>query len=210
MPAPMQLKFKMPEQRQQMAAPCYSPTAMLFHWSIATLVLFEFGSALSFSRFDPGHIGYFRAAYGLHMSAGVALLAVSLSSSVWMLLHARPPLPHDMHPAMRRLAKIVLCLLRVFILVVPLMGWAILSVRNAHVRILGELHWPNLSYLSHMTYEQRVSFNDFLLELHAKLSYLGMSLVALHIAASLYHHFYRCDEVLVRMLPGIKTRSTSR
>jgi cytochrome b561 len=206
----MQFQFKMPEQRRQMAAFRYSRTAMLFHWSIATLVLFEFGSALSFSRFDPGHIGYFRAAYGLHMSAGMALLALSLSSSVWRLSHTCPPLPHDVHRAMRSLAKIVLSLLRVFILVVPLIGWAILSARNAHVRILGNLHWPNITYFSHMTYEHRFSFNDFLLELHAKLSYLGMSLVALHVAASLYHHFYRGDEVLLRMLPRIKTRTTYR
>jgi cytochrome b561 len=61
-----------------------------------------------------------------------------------------------------------------------------------------------------MTHEQRVSFNDVLLPIHSTLSYIGISLVGLHVAASLYHHFWRGDEVLARMLPGTRTRITNR
>lgn len=183
---------------------------MLFHWSIAALILVEFAFALSFSRFNPGDAWYFRAAYRMHMLAGMALLALSVSSVVWRVLHTYPPLPRGMHAVTRVLAKLAHALLYFFIVAVPVTGWAILSVRNAPAGIFGKLNWPNIGYLAHMTYAQRVRFNDLLLPIHATLSYIGISLVGLHVAASLYHHFWRRDEVLVRMLPGMRTRITFR
>jgi cytochrome b561 len=190
--------------------PRYSRAAMLFHWAIATLVLLEFACAQSFSRFNPGDTWYFRAAYRMHMSAGMALLALSAAGVLWRLSHTYPLLPGDMHRAIHVLAKIAHCLLYVFIVAVPLTGWAILSVRNAPAAILGTLNWPNIAYLAHMTHERRVGLNDFLFPIHAKLSYVGIALVGLHVAASLYHHFVRGDEVLMRMLPRMRTRFTSR
>jgi cytochrome b561 len=186
--------------------PRCSRTAMLLHWSIAALILVEFAFALSFSRFNPGNLWYFRAAYRMHMSAGMALLALSASCVVWRLLHTYPALPQDMHAVTRALATIAHVLLYVFIVAVPVTGWVILSARNAPVAMLGKLNWPNIAYLAHLRYGQRVSINDFLLPIHAKLSYIGLGLVGLHISAALYHHFWRRDEVLVRMLPGLRSR----
>jgi cytochrome b561 len=184
----------------------YSRAAMLLHWSIAALILIDFAFALSFTRFNPGETWYFRAAYRMHMSAGMPLLALSMSCVAWRLLHTYPALPRDMHTMTRALAKIAHTLLYVFIVVVPATGWAILSVRNSPVGIFGKVNWPNIAYLAHMTHDQRVRFNDLLLPIHAKLSYIGISLVALHIAASLYHHFWRGDDVLMRMLPRMRRR----
>jgi cytochrome b561 len=115
-----------------------------------------------------------------------------------------------MHTVTRALAKIAHTLLYVFIVAVPVTGWAILSARNSPVGIFGKLNWPNIAYLTHMTDDQRVRFNDLLLPIHAKLSYIGISLVALHVVASLYHHFWRGDDVLMRMLPGMVSRITLR
>ena len=183
---------------------------MLFHWSIATLVMLEVASAVSFSRFNPGDAWYFRSAYRMHMSMGMTLLALSVSSVLWRLSHAHPPLPRDMHTAMRVLAATVLTFLYAFILAVPITGWAVLSSRNSPASIFGKLSWPNISYLAHMTHQQRVRFNDLLLPIHSIMSYIGIALVGLHVAASLYHHFWRGDDVLMRMLPGMKTRVNSR
>jgi cytochrome b561 len=184
----------------------YSRTAMMFHWTIAVLILFEFASALSFSLFNPGDAGYFHSAYRLHMSAGMVLLVFSASCIAWRLMHKYPPLPRDMHAATRALATLALILLYVFIISVPAIGWAILSTRNTAVGIFGKLHWPNIAYLGQMTYGQRVRLHGFLVAVHTKLAYLGIGLVGLHVAASLYHHFYRRDDVLTRMLPTMKPK----
>jgi cytochrome b561 len=183
---------------------------MLFHWSIAALVLFELTSALSFGHFNPGDAAYFHAAYRMHMSGGMALLALSLLCVAWRLPHAYPRLPQGMHAVTRVLAKVAHLLLYVFIIAVPVTGWVILSVRNAHTVIVGELGLPNIGFLAQMTYEQRVGLNDVLLPIHSTVSYAGLGLVGLHVTASLYHHFWRGDRVLLRMLPRIRTRTTHR
>jgi cytochrome b561 len=69
---------------------------------------------------------------------------------------------------------------------------------------------PNIGFLAQMTYEQRVGLNDVLLPIHSTVSYAGLGLVGLHVTASLYHHFWRGDRVLLRMLPRIRTRTTHR
>lgn len=180
---------------------------MLFHWSIAALVLFEFTSALSFGHFNPGDAAYFRAAYRMHMSGGMALLALSFLCVTWRLLHAYPSLPRDMHAVTRVLAKAAHILLYVFIIAVPVTGWAILSARNSHAVIVGKLSWPSIALLTQMTYEQRVGLNDVLLPIHSTASYFALGLVGLHVAATVYHHFWRGDTVLLRMLPRMKTRT---
>ena len=37
---------------------------------------------------------------------------------------------------------------------------------------------------------------------HEFVAYLLVALVALHAAAALFHHFFRCDNVMNAMLPG--------
>jgi cytochrome b561 len=197
----MQHHFDMPEKRPDNSPVRYGRAAMLFHWSIAALVLFEFGSALSFRLFNPGELGYVHSAYRLHMSSGMILLVASLSCLIWRLLHAYPLLPRDMSAITRALAKSAHISLYIFIIIVPLTGWLILSARSSPVGILGNFHWPQVALISHSDYSQRVKINDALVPIHAVLSYAGMCLVALHVLASLYHHFWRGDDVLTRMLP---------
>jgi cytochrome b561 len=181
----------------------YGTAAILLHWSIAALVVADFGLALSFSRFNPGDAWYFRSAYRMHMSVGMAALALSVSCVVWRLKHwdKYPPLPGNMRPMTRVLAKAVHTLLYAFILAVPMTGWIILSARKTAAAMFGGLHWPNIAYLADLTHDQRVQINDYWLPIHAMLAYVGMSIVALHISAALYHHLWRRDEVLTRMLP---------
>jgi len=202
----MQPHFNMPKTRPHNSPVHYGRAAMLLHWSIAALVLFEFASALSFSRFNPGDAVYFHGAYRAHMSAGMALLAMSALCVAWRLLHKYPALVPDMRVATRFLARCVHILLYAFIVAVPATGWAILSARHAPTAIFGKLDWPKIAYVAQLPYEQRSHLNDFLLDMHDKLSYLGVSLVGLHVAASLYHHFWRGDEVLTCMLPGFRTK----
>lgn len=197
----MKPHFDPPEKHPGNSPAHYSRSAMLFHWSIVALVLFEFVSALSFSGFNPGDGWYLRSAYRLHMSMGMLLLVLSIACVVWRLSHTYPSRPADMHAATRVLANINHLLLYLLIITIPLTGWTILSARNSPAAMVGHLKWPNIAYLSHMTHEQRVQFNDFVVPIHSMLSYCGLLLISLHVAASLCHHCWRGDDVLTRMLP---------
>lgn len=180
---------------------------MLFHWSIAALVTFEFVSALSFGHFNPGDAAYFHAAYRAHMSGGMVLLVLSLVCVAWRTLRVNPSLSPDAHAVTRVLAKTAHLLLYVFVIAVPVTGWIILSARNRHAVLFDKLSWPNLAFLAQTAYERRLRVDDAFMPIHSTASCVGLGLVGLHVAASIYHHFWRCDTVLLRMLPRLRTRT---
>lgn len=185
----------------------YSTVAMTLHWLIALLILLDFALALSFARFDPGDALYFSFAYAQHMSVGMLVLVLSLLRLLWRLMHRFPPLPADMGGAARGLAKGAHVLLYVFMLAAPLSGWAVLSARLKPPLFLGDIHWPGVPFVMGMSHDQRTVIHNLMLPGHIWMSYIGMSLVGLHLLAGLYHHYYRRDDVLRRMLPRLKQAS---
>jgi cytochrome b561 len=175
---------------------------MTLHWVIALLIMLDFAFALSFSRFDPGDALYLTSAYDLHMATGLCILLLSLVRVAWRLMHRPPPLP-AMGNALRRMAHTSHVLLYLFMIGAPLTGWLVLSLRHQATSVFGLFRWawPSVPAIAHMSHAERQLWHDQFLPLHIRLSYAGMSLVGLHIAAALYHHFVRRDDVLTRMLP---------
>jgi cytochrome b561 len=180
----------------------YDAVALTLHWGIALLLLLDFALAMSFSRFNPGDALYLRSAYDLHMSFGLCVLLLSVARIAWRLTHHRPPLP-DMALALRVLARASHLLLYVFMVAAPLSGWLVLSLRHQATSVFGLFRWawPSLPAIATMARPERQFWHDQLLPLHTCLSYAGICLVAVHVAAALYHHFGRRDDVLLRMLP---------
>jgi len=180
----------------------YDAVAMSLHWVIALLIVLDFALAISFGRFNPGDKLYLRSAYDLHMAVGLCILALSVARIVWRLTHRHPPLP-NMGLPLRSLARASHFLLYVFMVAAPMSGWLVLSLRHQATSVFGLFRWawPSLPAIAHMARPDRVFWHDHLLPLHIDMSYVGMSLVVLHVSAALYHHFGRHDDVLARMLP---------
>ena len=185
----------------------YNVVAMALHWAIAALIMLDFAFALSFSQFNPGQTLYLRYAYPLHMSTGLSALSLSVFRVVWRLIHKAPALPADMHVVTRWLARLSHGLLYGFMLVAPLTGWLVLLLRRKPISMFGLFTWPSLSFVTTMPHDQRSSYHDVVLPLHTWISYAGIALVGLHVSAALYHHFYRRDDVLRRMLPSMRAIS---
>jgi cytochrome b561 len=80
------------------------------------------------------------------------------------------------------------------LLAMPLLGWAMTSAQGHQVRLYGAASLPAL-----------VSVNpdlaDSLQEWHEWCAWGLLILVAMHIAAALFHHFVRRDDVLLNMWP---------
>src|SRR5215472_6716697 len=94
-------------------------------------------------------------------------------------------------------------LLYIFMLAAPASGWLVLSLRHQATSVFGMFRWawPTLPAIATMARPERQTWHDQLLPLHTRLSYVGICLVTVHVAAALYHHFGRRDDVLRRMLP---------
>jgi len=179
----------------------YDSAAMAFHWGIAALVLLDFVCAVSFGKFDPGDSLYVASAYPLHMSIGMLILILAALCILRRLTAAYPRPLAEMSTTMRRMARTAHVLLYCYIVVLPVTGWMVLSLRRRPPVLLGAAHWPSLGFLADLPHEVRTRMHDLLLPAHVWLGYIGMGLVAVHVLAGLYHHFYRHDEVLSRMLP---------
>jgi cytochrome b561 len=143
------------------------------------------------------------------MSMGMCVLVLSVLRVAWRLMHKYPALPRDMGFAMRVLARAAHLLLYVFILVAPLTGWIVMSLRRQTASMLGFFDWPVLTFFGSMTREQRRAIYDVVLPSHMVLSYAGIALVVVHVCAALHHHFFRHDDVLERMWPRLRVATDS-
>lgn len=172
------------------------------HWSIAALVLFTIPLGLAFTNFDymkalDGALGKgaFNAGYDLHKSVGLLILGLMAAriaaKLVWRDPEHRPPLP-DFNRVASRAAHGALYVLLV---AAPLLGWAGVSAYPAPLPFFGLFEAPALLGKDRPLAEA-------LLVAHRYAVYAVMAVVALHIAAALYHAIVRRDGVLARMLPG--------
>ena len=97
----------------------YSRVAIVLHWAIAALILYNLASGLLRPVLP-------RAFFAFHVSSGITILALSLVRVGWRLTHRPPPfLPLARWEA--RLAHGVHVALYAAMLLLPLSGWAIVS-----------------------------------------------------------------------------------
>lgn len=169
----------------------YSSVAILLHWTIALLLLFQVSLGWRLEDMPQG-VGLF-AAYQLHKSIGITILLLSVLRLVVRLLVRRPP-PVAGHPAVVFLASAVHGLLYVVMVGAPITGWIIVSTSKIKVPTLlfGAIPWPHLPL--------GAGWHDPADALHGALGFLLVILIVLHVAGALRHHLMRHD-LLGRMLP---------
>ncbi len=182
----------------------YGNVAIALHWLIAALVIGNLCIGEYFGDLPQGDPNLF-ALVQFHKSLGLTVLALSVARLGWRLVNPVPPLPASMHPALRVLARATHVLLYVLIIAIPLSGWAMVSASPLGLPTMyfGLFRWPHIPLLAHLTRAQKVPVHHDLMAVHATLATAAIALIAIHIAAALYHQFIRRDDVLRGMLPGI-------
>ncbi|MGY2736065.1 cytochrome b [Sphingomonas sp. UYP23] len=109
----------------------YTRVAMWLHWAIAAFILYNLISGLLIWDVAKDFFKAHRAFYGFgittHLSAGMTVLALSVVRIVWRLTHEPPAYSAGMKPVERHASHVVHFLLYTAMVVMPLLGWAILS-----------------------------------------------------------------------------------
>ena len=178
----------------------YTAVAIMLHWLVALGILVLIGLGLAMVHLPLGPLTQFRL-YQLHKSIGITVLLAGLLRILWRIFHHPPPLP-----ALPRLEKAAAegmhTLLYVLMVVLPMTGWALVSVSpfNLPTVLYGLVPWPHLPVLS--TLEDKAPVEAVMKLVHGKLGWLLLALAVLHAGAGLRHHFVLRDGVLRRMLPG--------
>ncbi|MDQ0511320.1 cytochrome b [Ancylobacter amanitiformis] len=151
----------------------YDRIARLLHWAVAGLVLVQFATGWSWGFFDRGTEPRFYL-FRFHLYSGYGVLALAVLRIAWRLTHRAPALPEGLSRVTQIVAHATHGLLYLAILVQPLLG-------ALTVTALGKQLGTG--------------------PVHVVLAYLIAGLVALHVAAALWHHFIRRDGLVRRMLP---------
>jgi cytochrome b561 len=179
----------------------YGMIAMSLHWVIAALV----GIAWLLGTFgDDFSKGPARsAALLVHISAGLALLALMVVRSVWRIVDPPPPPePTKLGHWLDRAGVAAHYGLYLLIFIVVALGIALQFARGDALPIFG---WTEISLPFPWAPDR--PFARTVKEIHETAANVLMILVCIHTAAALFHHWILRDRTLVRILPGPARRT---
>ncbi len=173
----------------------YTSTAKWFHWLIVLLV----GLELLIAAAMPGVRRNVTpdTLVNLHMSFGVLIIIIMVLRLLWRLTHHPPPLLKGT-PALHSLAaRLTHYVLYALLFLIPFAGWVWANALGWQVTLFGVVVLPALV-------QKGSSLLRLASETHAFLAGTIIILIGVHILASLYHWYFKKDDVLERMLPEDK------
>jgi len=168
----------------------YGSVSKGLHWIIFLLVLMMLIIGFIMDDLPEKFQG---AAYMLHKSTGLLILALMIFRFIWRQINIVPSLS-NMPTWQKILAQLVHQLFYVVLIIIPLTGW-ILSTASGHPPTFYDivtLPFPGIP-LDHALAEQLGTVHTFL-------AYALLTLLGGHILASLKHHYIDKDDILKRMV----------
>jgi cytochrome b561 len=170
----------------------YGAVAKFLHWGIVILIIVQYFLAEAAEELPdgPDKLEWITR----HKSLGMLLLLLALARIGWKLANRGLPPPVPMPNAQRIAAAAGHGLLYLLLLAQPISGWIMSSAAGYPVSLFGLVDFPALVGENHDLHES-------LEEVHEVLFTVLAVVALLHALVALYHHFFRKDDTLRRMLP---------
>ena len=172
----------------------YNNVAIALHWLLALGILCQIGLGW-YLREVPRATPARTVWVNLHKSTGITLAALILIRVGWRLAHRPPALPRTMAAWERIAARVNHALLYACMIGMPLTGYVASNFSKFGIRYFGAINLPPWGVDDKNIY---AVFNTT----HKTLSYLFVTLIALHIAAALKHLLVDRDGTIRRMWPA--------
>lgn len=160
----------------------------LLHWTMALLILATLfiGVAMVSSLSD------YHRLVAIHRPLGILLLVLVAVRLVNRVMSPPPPLPADMPAVLRFAAQASHWLLYGLMVVLPLVGWGMLSAAGYPIQLVGTLHLPPI--LPH-----DAALYAILRPLHTVLAFALFATFLAHLGAALTHALVFKDGVFQSM-----------
>ena len=159
------------------------------HWLMAACILtMLFVGVGMVSSVAPKYL----TLISIHKSLGIIILALALIRLVVRWRYGAPALPADLPEPLKLAAHGSHYLLYALMIVMPLLGWAMLSAANYPIVLFGGLHLPAITPHSGR-------LHSLLWDAHFYLAFVFFALVLMHLAAALFHALVRRDGVFQSM-----------
>lgn len=179
----------------------YDRGAIFLHWIIAFLIIIQLVMGFAMMQLPQLSDSVRFSMFQWHKTFGLLVLLLTVVRIVWRLLN-RPPA----HAPMSRLeliaANTVTFLFYMLMLIVPLTGWALVSLSPTSIPTLffkiPGLVWPDLPLTRSANHAATAA------QMHAILGYSFVVLLFLHIGGALKHVVIDRIPELSRILPNAK------
>jgi cytochrome b561 len=175
-------------------AESYNSVSKWFHWITVGLiaVALPMGFVIKYVK-DSDKMPF----YAIHESAGLTILLVAVARIAWRLTHPPPPLPESIPEAMRRAAKVNHWLLYAALILQPTLGFIATNAQGFPLR--GETAYLGLIDLPKFM-EANKAVADVVQSAHTVVGISIAVLLAIHIAAAIFHQAIRRDGTLLRIV----------
>ncbi|APC18475.1 cytochrome B [Pseudomonas frederiksbergensis] len=170
----------------------FAPLARLLHWLMAVMIIaMLFIGAGMVASVSERHEWLIH----LHKPLGIAILLLVIVRLFVRFSTHQPPLPTDLPGWQALAAKASHVLLYALMLILPLLGWAMISAAGDPVMLGSSWQLPSVVPANALLFA-------FLRTAHGYLAYVLFLTVLLHLGAALFHGWVRRDGVLQSMLYG--------
>ena len=163
-----------------------------FHWIMTILIVFNFIAGLFLEDLEKGPLRFFL--FNIHKSIGVTVLFLLILRFAWRLVNI-VPVPLTDKNFLNTISTFAHYFFYFILVLVTLSGWIYSTARGGPVSVFGLFDLPAIV-------EKNQEVAKLALNIHVISVYTFITLLALHIFASLYHHYFLKDKTLKRMWYG--------
>jgi superoxide oxidase len=172
----------------------YSSPSIALHWLMLLLLVMVYATIELRGLFPKGSDPR-EAMKAWHFMLGLSVFVlVWLRLTIYALAGPAPSVQPEPPCWQALAAKAMHVALYVFMVVMPLLGWMILSAEGKPIPFFG-LNLPALT-------GENKQLAGTVQEIHETVGEIGYWLIGLHAAAALLHHYFLRDNTLRRMLPA--------
>ncbi|MBU2892732.1 cytochrome b [Colwellia sp. D2M02] len=173
----------------------YGALSISMHWLMVVLMIFVFASIECRVFFEKGTET--RDLFKMwHFMLGLSVLVLVVARIYLRISQITPKITPMLSTLQHTAAKLGHIVLYTFMVIMPIMGWLILSAEGKVIPFFG-LELPPLV-------SPDKALGHDIEELHETFGLVGYYLIALHALAALVHHYWQKDDTLTRMLPQRK------
>ena len=181
------------------ATPRFTAWAHLLHWVMAAMVLTMLFVGIGMVSTVSGR---YHALIALHRPLGIAILVLAVIRLANRLLNPGPPLPTHLNPLERFAAKASQVIFYTLMILMPLIGWGMLSAARYPVILAAGVQLPAILPHDPALYAT-------LRRLHTVLACVFIATFLAHFGAALMHAWIYRDGVFASMAPW-RARPTRR
>lgn len=169
----------------------YGAVSIGLHWLMALVMVAVYACIELHEAFGRTPTGALFETW--HSWLGLTVLWLVLLRLVLRFLQPTPAITPPLVAWQHKLSLLMHVALYGFMLVMPLIGWLLLSAEGHEISFFG-LPLPVLTARDRPFAEQ-------VAEVHEAIGTLGYFMIGLHTVAALFHHYVVKDNTLLRMLP---------